>query len=152
MDSNGSRDERRRQTFPDRDTAGRAKAVKPPGFSQRAEPSSALRKEVSRATGDAGVWERVVQRDNLLRALVRVERNGGAPGMDGMTVEELRPYLKRHWPEIRAALDAETNQPKPVLRREIPKPGGGIRLLGIPTVIDRFIQQALAQADRKSVV
>ena len=145
MDSNGSRDERRRQTFPDRDTTGRAKAVKPPGFSQRAEPSSALRKEVSRATGDAGVWERVFQRDNLLRALVRVERNGGAPGIDGMTVEELRPYLKRHWPEIRAALDAETYQPKPVLRREIPKPGGGIRLLGIPTVIDRLIQQALAQ-------
>ena len=128
MDSNGSRDERRRQTFP-----------------ERAEPSSALRKVVSRATGDAGVWERVFQRDNLLRAFVRVERNGGAPGMDGMTVEELRPYLKRHWPEIRAALDAETYQPKPVLRREIPKPGGGIRLLGIPTVIDRLIQQALAQ-------
>jgi group II intron reverse transcriptase/maturase len=145
MDSNGSRDERRRQTFPDRDTAGRAKAVKPPGFSQRAEPSSALQKEVSKATGDAGVWERVFQRDNLLRALARVERNGGAPGIDGMTVEELRPYLKRHWPEIRAVLDAETYQPKPVLRREIPKPGGGVRLLGIPTVIDRFIQQALAQ-------
>jgi len=87
----------------------------------------------------------VFRRDNLLRALVRVERNGGAPGMDGMTVAELRPYLKRHWPGIRAALDAETYRPKPVLRREIPKPGGGIRLLGIPTVIDRLIQQALAQ-------
>jgi group II intron reverse transcriptase/maturase len=119
--------------------------VKPPGFSQRAEPSPALQKEVSRATGEAGVWERVFQRDNLLRALARVERNGGAPGTDGMTVEELRPYLKRHWREIRAALDAETYQPKPVLRREIPKPGGGVRLLGIPTVIDRLIQQALAQ-------
>ncbi len=145
MDSNGSRDERRRQTFPDRDTTGRAKAVKPPGFSQRVEPSPALEKEVSKATGDAGVWERVFQRDNLLRALVRVERNGGSPGIDGMTVAELRPYLKRHWPEIRAALDAETYQPKPVLRREIPKSGGGVRLLGIPTVIDRLIQQALAQ-------
>ena len=145
MDSCGSRDEQRRQTFPDRDTAGRAKAVKPPGFSQRAEPSPALQKEVSKATGEAGVWERVFQRDNLFRALVRVERNGGAPGIDGMTVAELRPYLKRHWPEVRAALDVETYQPKPVRRREIPKPGGGIRLLGIPTVIDRLIQQALAQ-------
>jgi RNA-directed DNA polymerase len=119
--------------------------VKPPGFSQRAEPSPALEMEVSRATDEAGVWERVFQRDNLFHALVRVERNGGAPGIDGMTVAELRPYLKRHWPEIRAALDAGTYQPKPVLRREIPKPGGGVRLLGIPTVIDRLIQQALAQ-------
>ena len=64
---------------------------------------------------------------------MRVERNGGAPGVDGMTVEQLRSYLKRHWPEIRAALDAETYQPKPVLRHEI------------PTVIDRLIQQAPAQ-------
>ena len=62
MEPCDSRDERRRQTFPDRDTAGRAKAVKPPGFSQRAEPSPALKEEVSRATGDAGVWERVFQR------------------------------------------------------------------------------------------
>ena len=146
MESYDSRDEQRRQTFPDRDTAGRTKAVKPPGLDQRAEPSPALEMEVSRATDEAGVWERVFQRDNLFRALVRVERNGGAPGIDGMTVEELRPYLKRHWPEIRAALDAETYQPKPVLRREIPKSGGGVRLLGIPTVIDRLIQQALAQA------
>ena len=145
MDSNGSRDERRRQTFPDRDTAGRAKAVKPSGFIQRAEPSPVPKEEVPRATDGAGVWERVFQRDNLFRALVRVERNGGAPGIDGMTVTELRPYLKRHWPEIRAALDAGTYQPTPVLRREIPKPGGGTRLLGIPTVIDRLIQQALAQ-------
>ena len=59
MDSNGARDEQRRQTFPDRGTAGRAKAVKPPGTSQRAEPSPALQKEVSRATGDAGAWGRV---------------------------------------------------------------------------------------------
>jgi RNA-directed DNA polymerase len=141
----GSQDERGRQTFPDRDTTGRAKAVKPPGFDQRAEPSSAPQEEVSGATDGTGVWERVFRRDNLLRALERVERNGGAPGSDGMTVVELRPYLKRHWSEIRAALDAEAYQPKPVLRREIPKPGGGARLLGIPTVIDRFIQQALVR-------
>jgi RNA-directed DNA polymerase len=145
MDSCGSREERGRESFPDRDSAGRAKAVKPPGLSQRAEPSAALRKEMSRARGDAGVWERVFQGDKLLRALVRVERNGGAPGMDVMRVEELRPCLKRDRLEIRAALDMETYQPKPVLRREIPKPGGGVRLLGIPTVIDRLIQEAPAQ-------
>ena len=145
MESNDSRDEQGRQTFPDRDTAGRAKVVKPPGLDQRAEPSPASFEEMARATDEAGIWERVFQRDNLLRALARVERNGGAPGIDGMTVAELRPYLKRRWPEVRAALDAGTYQPKPVLRREIPKPGGGVRLLGIPTVIDRLIQQALAQ-------
>jgi retron-type reverse transcriptase len=76
--------------------------------------------DVSRAIDEAGVWERVFQRDSLLRALVRVERYVGAPGIDGMMVEELRPYLKRHWPEFRAALDAVSFQPKPVLRREIP--------------------------------
>jgi len=146
MESNDSRDEQGRQTFPDRDTAGRAKVVKPPGSDQRAEPSPASGEEVAGTKDGASVWERVFQRDNLLTALARVERNGGAPGMDGMTVAELRPYLKQHWSEIRAALDRETYQPKPVLRREIPKPGGGIRLLGIPTVIDRFLQQALAQA------
>ena len=145
MESSGLWDEQRRQTFPDRDTTGGAKAVKPPGIGQRAEPSPAPGEEVSKATDETGVWERVFQRDNLLRALVRVERNGGSPGIDGMTVAELRPYLKRHWVEIRAALDAETYQPEPVLRCEISKPGGGVRLLGIPTVIDRFIQQALAQ-------
>jgi len=145
MEPCGSRDERGRQTVPDRDTAGCAKAVKLLGNSQRAEPSPAPAEEVSKATDETGVWERVFQRDNLLRALERAERNGGSPGIDGMTVVELRPYLKRHWTEIRAALDAGTYQPKPVLRCEIPKPGGGVRLLGIPTVTDRLIQQALAQ-------
>jgi len=85
MESNDSRDEQGRQTFPDRDTAGRAKVVKPPGFDQRAEPSPASFEEMARATDEAGIWERVFQRDNLLRALARVERNGGAPGIDGMT-------------------------------------------------------------------
>lgn len=65
--------------------------------------------------------------------------------MDGMTVEELKPYLKEHWGEIRAALDQQTYRPSPVRRVEIPKPDGGMRLLGIPTVLDRLIQQAIAQ-------
>jgi retron-type reverse transcriptase len=81
-----------------------------------------------------------------LAALERVERNGGAPGMDGMLVAELRPYLREHWLEIREALDRQTYRPSPVRRVEIPKPDGGVRRLGIPTVLDRFLQQAIAQA------
>jgi group II intron reverse transcriptase/maturase len=75
----------------------------------------------------------------------RVESNGGAPGNDGMTVKDLRMYLKEHWLEIRAALESETYKPSPVRRVEIPKPDGGVRMLGIPTVIDRLLQQAIAQ-------
>lgn len=139
-----SRDEHRRQTFPDRDTAGGTKTVKPPGDHQRAEPSPARDEDLSSAEGK-GVWERVMARANLFRALGRVEANGGAPGIDGMTVEELRSYLIAHWLEIRASLDAGVYQPSPVRRVEIAKPDGGVRLLGIPTVMDRLIQQAVAQ-------
>lgn len=90
--------------------------------------------------------EQVLDRNNLLQALSRVMANRGAPGIDGMTVKELPSYLKEHWPAIREALHAGTYQPTPVRRVEIPKPGGsGVRLLGIPTVLDRLIQQALAQ-------
>ncbi len=71
-------------------------------------------------------------RANLFSALDRVVRNGGAPGRDGMTVEDLRPYLISHWLEIRASLDAGRYQPNPVRRVEIAKPDGGVRLLGIP--------------------
>lgn len=81
----------------------------------------------------------------MFRALRRVRRNQGAPGVDGMTVEELSGYLRKHWQQIRAALLDGTYRPQPVLRKEIPKPGGGVRELGIPTVLDRLIQQALAQ-------
>jgi RNA-directed DNA polymerase len=95
--------------------------------------------------GDATLWEQIFSRRNLFAALARVEANGGAPGVDGLTVEALRPYLKAHWLEIRAALDAERYRPQPVRRVEIPKPEGSVRLLGIPTVVDRLIQQAIAQ-------
>ena len=95
--------------------------------------------------GDEQLMEKVVDRDNLLTALQNVKRNGGAPGVDGMTVEELPDYLKRKWPKIRGQLMGGTYKPHPVKRKEIPKPGGGIRQLGIPTVLDRFIQQALLQ-------
>lgn len=87
----------------------------------------------------------VLHKQNLKRALERVKRNKGAPGIDGMTVDELGVHLKANWPSIRAQLVAGTYQPKPVLRVEISKPDGRKRLLGIPTVVDRFIQQAVAQ-------
>jgi RNA-directed DNA polymerase len=139
-----SRDERRRQTTPDRGTTGQAKMVKPSGVDQRAERSPARDKGESNA-GGGSEWGQVLERGNLYAALKRVEANGGAPGIDGMTVEELRPYLKEHWLEIRESLEAETYRPSPVRRVERPKPGGGNRLLGIPTVLDRFIQQAVGQ-------
>lgn len=141
---NRSEDEHRKPTASDRGTAGKAAKVKPEPNSQRAEPSPALSKGTSDAAGE-GIWERVWERENLHRALQRVEANGGAPGIDGMTVKELRSYLKGHWLEIRASLDAGKYQPSPVRRVEIPKPDGGVRLLGIPTVLDRWIQQAVAQ-------
>lgn len=87
----------------------------------------------------------VLDSENLKRALAQVRRNKGAPGIDGMTVDELSAYLKAHWPTIRAQLVAGSYCPKPVRRVEIPKPDGRKRLLGIPTVVDRFIQQAIAQ-------
>jgi RNA-directed DNA polymerase len=89
--------------------------------------------------------ERVLEPDNLRRALHQVRRNQGAPGIDGMTVDDLEEHLKTHWPTICAALLAGTYAPQPVRRTEIPKPGGGTRNLGIPTVLDRFIEQALLQ-------
>jgi RNA-directed DNA polymerase len=89
--------------------------------------------------------EEVCQRDNLMTALKRVQANAGSSGVDGMTVKRLPSYLKKHWPRIREQLLAGTYQPQPVKRVEIPKPDGGVRQLGIPTVVDRFIQQAVLQ-------
>jgi group II intron reverse transcriptase/maturase len=83
--------------------------------------------------------------ENLSRALRRVKANRGAPGVDGMTTDELGPWLRQHWASMREALDAGTYQPSPVRRVVIPKPGGGERLLGVPTCLDRLIQQAIAQ-------
>jgi group II intron reverse transcriptase/maturase len=89
--------------------------------------------------------QKVLARENLQRALRQVRQNKGAPGIDGMSVEELPGYLKQNWLEIRAALVAGRYRPQPVRRVEIPKPDGRKRILGIPTVLDRFIQQAIAQ-------
>lgn len=93
----------------------------------------------------SSLMARVLARDNLLKALHRVKSNKGGPGIDGMTVERLPAYLKDHWPAIRQQLISGRYQPQPVKRVMIPKPGGGQRLLGVPTVVDRFIQQALLQ-------
>ena len=87
----------------------------------------------------------VLEPENLKRALAQVKRNKGAPGVDGMNVHELGAHLKAHWPSIRAQLAAGSYRPAPVRRVEIPKPDGRKRLLSSPTVVDRFIQQAIAQ-------
>jgi len=90
--------------------------------------------------------EAVVERKNMWLALKQVERNSGAAGVDNMTVGQLRSYLREHWLRIKEELLAGSYQPQPVLKVEIPKPGGkGMRMLGIPTVIDRLLQQALQQ-------
>jgi group II intron reverse transcriptase/maturase len=89
--------------------------------------------------------EQVVERGNLQKALKRVQQNQGSPGGDGMTVAELAGHLRAHWPGLKAQLLAGTYQPQPVKRQPIPKPGGGVRNLGIPCVLDRFLQQAILQ-------
>lgn len=89
--------------------------------------------------------EKIVARDNCIEALRRVRKNKGSPGVDGMSVKDLRSYLVDHWPRIREQLRMGTYQPQPVLRCEIPKPNGGTRQLGIPCALDRFIQQAILQ-------
>jgi RNA-directed DNA polymerase len=136
-----SRDEHGKPKPSGRRTTAPTRQVKPVGVGRSAEPSPA------RDTGksDVGVWEAVFTRENLQTALKRVESNKGAAGIDGMEVQELSGFLKEHWLEVCDALESGTYRPSPVWRVEIPKPDGGVRQLGIPTVIDRLIQQAIAQ-------
>jgi len=108
------------------------------------EPNMAKREAQSPAKTE-GLMKEVVERENLRRALKRVKANKGAPGVDGMTVEELPEHLKENWPAIREQLLSGVYKAQPVRRVEIPKPDGGMRRLGIPTVLDRFIQQAVMQ-------
>ena len=84
-------------------------------------------------------------RENLQAALRQVRRNHGSAGVDGRTVEELPAYLRTHWPQSRDQLRTGHYEPQPIKRVEIPKPEGGVRKLGMPTVVDRFIQQAVLQ-------
>ena len=101
-------------------------------------------RETEEADG-ADLLERILSRENLNRAYKRVKANKGAPGIDGMTVEDALPWLREHREELLEQIRSGKYKPQPVRRKEIPKPDGGVRQLGIPTVIDRVIQQAIAQ-------
>src|SRR3990172_7221141 len=143
------RNEPGRQKLSDRETTEPAKQVKPAGLLQSSEPFPAQnigKSDVAvRCVEQVETWEAVFERGNMQTALKRVESNKGAAGVDGMEVQDLSGYLKAHWLEVRAALESGTYRPSPVRRVEIPKPDGGVRQLGIPTVLDRLIQQAIAQ-------
>jgi RNA-directed DNA polymerase len=110
-----------------------------------AEADMATRPWTKAGVATTGLMEAVAERGNLKLAYQRVVENKGAAGVDQLAVSELKEHLKRHWPTIRARLLAGTYQPQPVRSVDIPKPQGGVRTLGIPTVVDRLIQQALHQ-------
>ena len=114
-----------------------------PTVGARGEASSASQEH--ERSGSRGLMERATRVANLQAALKRVEKNAGSPGVDGMRTDELRPWLLENWKDLVRALLDETYRPRAVKRQEIPKDGGGIRVLGIPCVLDRLIQQALLQ-------
>jgi len=116
----------------------------PKGLREGTETLTAKRGTESPAIDEQWI-EEVCERENCKQALKRVKANKGSPGVDRMTVQQLPEYLKEHWPAIREQLLSGTYKPQPVKRVEIPKPDGGVRKLGIPTVLDRFIQQAVMQ-------
>ena len=116
----------------------------PNGLGEGTESLAAKRGTESPAISEQ-LMEEVCERENCKQALARVKANKGSAGVDGMTVQQLPEYLKQHWPVIREQLLSGTYKPQPVKRVEIPKPDGGIRKLGIPTVLDRLIQQAVMQ-------
>jgi len=123
-------------------TESRGEASRPAG--EGTEMPTASHETESPASTEH-LMEEICQPKNLKKALKRVLQNSGAPGVDGMEVQELPGYLREHWVEIKEQLCQGTYQPKPVKRARIPKPGGGERELGIPTALDRFIQQAILQ-------
>ncbi|WP_198850777.1 hypothetical protein [Alicyclobacillus sp. SO9] len=128
-----SHDEHRQQNTP-RGASVQKVAVKPQGAEQRGFSSSSAQVETLPCEDSMLLLERMLERENLLLALKRVESNKGAPGVDGVDVKSLRSYVMEHWADIRQQLLAGTYKPQPVRRVEIPKPGGGKRGLGIPTV------------------
>lgn len=112
--------------------------------------SSAAKCGTESPANTESLMEEVCERENCKQALKRVKANQGSPGVDGMTVQQLPGFLQQHWPAIREQLGSGTYQPQPVRRVEIPKPdGSGVRKLGIPTVLDRFVQQAVLQVLQK---
>ena len=123
------------------------RALKPKGEARRAKAAVHQVPAASEADDPLNqvTMEEVIRTKNLMIALKRVLANKGSSGVDGMPVEELRDYLRRHWPQIRDQLTCGGYKPQSVMRVCIKKPGGGIRELGIPTVLDRFIQQTMHQ-------
>ncbi len=97
------------------------------------------------STGENRLMDMICERENMLNALRRVEKNNGAPGVDKMKVSRLRGFLRRTGGTVKAALLDGTYKPYPVRQKEISKPDGGVRLLGIPTVLDRFVEQCIAK-------
>ena len=116
-----------------------------PRDSEEGTEALMVKRKAESMVGSEQLMEAVCERKNCEQALARVKSNKGSAGIDGMTVEELPEYLKKHWPIIRAQLLSGTYKPQAVKRVAIPKPDGGVRQLGIPTVLDRFIQQAVMQ-------
>ncbi len=137
-----SRDADRRVEIPDSHPEGSRRNRREEGLGASRVTA---RREDSGAEAEQ-LLEAVVDRENMWLALKQVERNSGAAGVDKMTVAQLRTHLREHWPRIKEELLAGAYQPQPVRKVEIPKPGGkGMRMLGIPTVVDRLIQQSLRQ-------
>jgi RNA-directed DNA polymerase len=126
-------------------TYTKEEAVNPLGTWRWQSSSMAQREKTIHARSCMRMIQVLLSRENLLSALKRVEDNKGSHGVDGMSVKSLRAHILQNWHQLRQAIEEGTYEPNPVRRVEIPKPNGGIRLLGIPTVTDRFIQQAIAQ-------
>lgn len=125
--------------------SGDAEQVKPAKQTGERQSSSARTETNLHPPKAEGLWEQAFSLVNLHRAMQRVVRNGGAPGVDGVEVNQLRSHFDASWPTIRRQLDYGTYRPQPVRRVTIPKPDGGKRVLGVPTVMDRLIQQAVLQ-------
>jgi len=119
------------------------KAVQLPTNQGESSMYPAQTKDKSRGEQNKDLMEKIQYRQNMLKTLMRVKKNKGAPGIDNLTVENLKPYLQQNWLSIHEQLLEEKYKHKSVLRVEIPKPNGGKRLLRIPTIIDRLVQQAL---------
>ena len=113
------------------------------------EPSMAKSQPEDSASTGVYLMEEVCQRENMMQAYKRVKRNKGSPGVDRLTTAELLAYLKEHWQEVKEQLLTGCYEPQPVRKVEIPKASGGKRMLGVPTVLDRLIQQALLQVLQK---